>query len=88
MFFAGYGVWQHGQTSVFNDGELNGQMPVFASGAWTADDRFTLVMRLYETPFYYTWVFLFAGDELLLESRINTSLEGTKPLLLTAKVQL
>ena len=83
----GYGVWQRGQTTVFNDAELNGQTPVFASGAWTAEDSFTLVVRLYETPFYYTCVFHFAGDELLVESRVNTSLEAPKTLLLTARGQ-
>jgi CubicO group peptidase (beta-lactamase class C family) len=83
----GYRVWQPGQTTVFNDAELNGQTPVFASGAWTADDSFTLVIRLVETPFYYTWVFHFAGDELLVESRINVSLDAPKTLLLSATSQ-
>jgi CubicO group peptidase (beta-lactamase class C family) len=83
----GYGVWQRGQTTVFNDAERSEQTPVFSSGAWTAEDSFTLVVRLYETPFYYTWVFYFAGDELLLESRINVSLDAPKTLLLTARYQ-
>jgi hypothetical protein len=83
----GYGVWQRGQTSVFNTAEQTGPTPVFASGAWTAADSFTLVVRLYETPFFTTWVFHFGGDELLLESRINASLEAPKTLLLSAKVQ-
>ena len=83
----GYGAWQRGQTTVFNDAGQNGQTPVFASGAWTAEDSFTLVVRLYETPFYYTCVFFFAGDELLVEIRINASLEATKPWLLIARGQ-
>ena len=63
------------------------RMPFFASSAWTAEDSLTLVVRLYETPFYYTCVFHFAGDELLVESRINASLEARKPLLLSARAQ-
>ena len=83
----GFGAWQPGHTSLFNDTELSGQTPVFASGAWTAEDRYTAIVRLVETPFYYTLVFHYAGDELLLESRVNASLEGVRTLLLTARAE-
>ena len=79
----GYGVWAHGRTALFRGDWVMGPTPTVASGAWTADDEFTMVVRLYETPFYHTLVCHFIGDELLVEARVNTSLEVTKPLLLT-----
>ncbi len=82
---AGYGTWERGATTMFNDAELPGPTPVFASGAWTSDDTFTLVVRLYETPFHYTCVLHFIGDELLVESRLNTSIGTPKTLLLTSR---
>ena len=36
------------------------------------------------TPFFHTLVCHFIGDELLIETRVNTSLEATETLLLTA----
>lgn len=81
----GYGVWQHGGlTTLFNQPLLFDHTPVTASGAWTAEDTFTIVVRLYETPFYHTVVCHFVGDEMLVETQINVSLESMKPLLLTA----
>jgi CubicO group peptidase (beta-lactamase class C family) len=80
----GSGVWQHGQTTLFNDPRLHGPTPVVASGAWTAEDSFTMVVRLYETPFFHTLVYHFVGNEMIVELRVNVSLEFTKPLLLTA----
>ena len=43
-----------------------------------------MVVRLYETPFFHTLVFHFVGDELMVEMGVNVSLEGIKPVLLTA----
>ncbi len=80
----GYGLWQPGQTTLFNNPWLSGPKPFVASGAWTAEERFTMVLRLYETPFFHTLVFHFIGEEMLLEIRVNVSLEPMKPLLLTA----
>lgn len=84
---AGFGTWQAGQTSLFNETAHSAPAPVFASAAWTAEDSLALIVRLYETPFYHTCVLYFAGDDLLFESRVNTSLEAPKPLLLSARVQ-
>jgi CubicO group peptidase (beta-lactamase class C family) len=78
----GYGVWQPGQTTLFKDAWLSGSAPVVASGAWTAEDSFTMILRLHETPFFHTLVFYFDGDELLVEARVNVSLEAPRPLLL------
>jgi CubicO group peptidase (beta-lactamase class C family) len=80
----GHDVWQPGQTTLFNDFWVVGPTPVVASGAWTTEESFTMVVRLYETPFFHTLVCHFIGDELLIETWVNASLEATKTLLLTA----
>jgi hypothetical protein len=79
----GYGVWQPGQTALFKQPFFE-RTPTVASGAWTAEDTFTMVIRLYETPFFYRLAYHFVGDELLVEIQINVSLESLNPLLLTA----
>ncbi|MFN8372391.1 MAG: serine hydrolase [Anaerolineae bacterium] len=76
----GYGDWQRGQTTLFT----HMFTPVACSGAWTADDCFTMIIRLYETPFFYTLVYHLEDDELMLEAQVSVSLDSTKPLLLTA----
>ncbi|MEO8610828.1 MAG: serine hydrolase [Chloroflexota bacterium] len=88
-FPCGYGVWQRGQTALFNDSRWfsDAPQPVAVSGAWTADDCFTMVVRLYETPFFHTLLYHFVGDELLLEMRVNVTFDSTRPLLLTAHHQ-
>jgi CubicO group peptidase (beta-lactamase class C family) len=81
----GLGVWQQGQdTGLFKQPGIFDRTAVAASGAWTSDDCFTMVVRLYQTSFYHTLVYHFVGDELLIEISINVSLETLKPLLLTA----
>jgi hypothetical protein len=81
----GFGTWEKGQTSLFNNPELFGLTPIVTSGAWTANDTFTMVVRLYETPFFQTLVCHFDGDELMIESQVNVAFESTKALLLTAR---
>lgn len=83
-FHCGYGVWQTGQTTLFNEPRLSVPMPIVASAAWTAEDRFTMVVRLYETPFFHTLIFHVVGAEMLIETRVNVSFESPKTLLLTA----
>nr|AUN37571.1 beta-lactamase class C [uncultured bacterium] len=80
----GYGEWQRGETTLFHQPLLFERTPVAASGAWTADETFTMIFRLYETPFFHTIDCHFVGDELMIETRINVSLESLEPLLLTA----
>lgn len=82
----GYGVWERGQTALFNGCLASVPMPIATSGAWTAEDRFTMVVRLYETPFYYTLVYHFIEDEMLLETQVNVTLESLEPLLMTANL--
>jgi CubicO group peptidase (beta-lactamase class C family) len=88
-FPCGIGLWQKGQTHLFNDpSQINvpriHPSPIFASGAWTAEDRFNLVIRVYETPFFHTFVCHFVGDEMIIETWVNASFESRRPLLLTA----
>jgi CubicO group peptidase (beta-lactamase class C family) len=51
---------------------------VAASGAWTAEDVFTIKIVPYETPFYSTLTFRFDGDSLLLDSEHNVAFGPTK----------
>ncbi len=83
-FPCGYGKWAQGETSLFNEPDWASLAPVATSGAWTADDSLTMIVRLYETPFFHTLVFHFIGDEMMIESQVNVSLESTEPHLLTA----
>jgi hypothetical protein len=70
----GYGEWTPGQTRLFNQPWEIEPAPVVASGAWTADDRFTAVIRFHHTPFYMTFNVLY-GDRLTIESRVNVGFE-------------
>ena len=51
---------------------------IAASGAWTADDLFTVKIVAYETPFYSTLVFRFDGDRLLFDAEHNVAFGPTK----------
>lgn len=81
----GFGTWQRSQTALFQQPHLFSHALVATSGAWTNQDTFTIIFRLYETPFCYTMVCHFADDEMLIEIQINVSLESMKPLVITAK---
>ncbi len=86
----GEGSWSKGRTSFVNglDERLlilaehplvaPAEHPVAASGAWTADDTYTVKLCLYETPFYTTLSFRFDGDKLLLDAEHNVSFGPTK----------
>ncbi|HLY25838.1 MAG TPA: serine hydrolase domain-containing protein [Aggregatilineales bacterium] len=83
-----YGEWRQGRTNLFNGFNgpwLSGDPTlVAASGGWTGEDCFTVVVRLLETPFYYRLAYHFIDDEMLLEMQVNVTLEVPKTLLLTA----
>ena len=49
-----------------------------ASGAWSAQDTFTVKIVLYETPYYSTINFKFDGDQLIFDSEYNVSFGPTK----------
>ncbi|MEZ4669262.1 MAG: serine hydrolase [Anaerolineae bacterium] len=80
----GYAAWLSGETTLFSQPLLFDRTPTAASGAWTAENIFTMLVRLYQTPFFYTFVCHFIGDEMMVEIQVNVSLESMEPLLLTA----
>jgi CubicO group peptidase (beta-lactamase class C family) len=80
----GYGTWERSQTGLFsypNNRWLVTPTPVATGGAWVSEDRFTTVMRLYETTFFHTVTYHFAGDELMIESRGNVGFEPPPTLI-------
>lgn len=81
----GYGTWLLGETTLFHQPLLFDRTPTAVSGGWTADNIFTMVIRLYETPFFHTFVCHFVEDEMMVEIQVNVSLESLRPLLLTAR---
>ena len=84
----GYGEWRHGQTDIFNGFWLSDPTSVVSSGAWATSDCFRMVIRLIESPFFYTLAFHFIGDEMLIEMRVNVTMEIPRTLLLTAHLSL
>jgi len=69
----GYGVWQEGQTRLFNDDWVFEPARTVSSGAWTVEITFTMIVRLFETPFFYTLACHFVDDRLTVEARGNVS---------------
>jgi len=82
MIVYGYGTWQRGQTNLFSQPTLFEDAAVATSGTWTGDQTFTVIFRLYETPFYYTMDCHFDEAEILIEIQVNVSLESMKPIVL------
>lgn len=58
---------------------------VAASGAWSANDVFTVKLVLPETPFYSTLSFRFDGDRLLVDSEHNVGFGPTRLPQLTGR---
>lgn len=88
MIACGYSAWQRSHTVLFKDMRWlsDESTPIAASGAWTVEDCFALVVRLVETPFFYKFDFYFAGTEMMVETQVNVSLDFPEPLLLTAHI--
>lgn len=84
LFPCGYGVWERGAAALLADARWlpPGKAPVATSGAWTANDTLTMVVRVLETPFFYKLVFNFMGEEVLLEVQVNVTLDSPAPLVL------
>jgi CubicO group peptidase (beta-lactamase class C family) len=63
---AGHNAWVKGMlaTSAMPDA-------IAASGAWTADDTYTLMVVRYRTPFATTYQLRFAGDQLFVKAEQN-----------------
>ncbi len=71
----GYGTWQADQTRLLNQPHETKPIPVVTSGAWTAKDTFTMVIRAHQTPFFQTFVCKFGGEQLTVETRVNVAFE-------------
>ncbi len=76
----GYGAWRNGIGAVL--GEVppeaarlipSNELPVVASGVWTADDTFQLTTRFYETPYYTTATFRFGADQVTIATTANVT---------------
>jgi CubicO group peptidase (beta-lactamase class C family) len=77
----GYGAWVTG-TTAYGSQPMHGGAPkpqaVAASGAWTADDTFTIRACLCETPFIPALSFRFAGRRLFYSMEANVSFGPTQ----------
>jgi CubicO group peptidase (beta-lactamase class C family) len=71
----GHGSWRRGG-EMHRDGALRSSVrwdKVAATGAWIADDAYQVKAVMYETPYYMTATFRFAGDQITVEARDNVS---------------
>ncbi len=78
----GSGRWLKGRSSFVNGMEgrmvTPGEHAIATSGAWTADDTYSVKLCLDETPFYISLDFRFNGDELVLDSEYNVAFGPTR----------
>lgn len=65
----GLGEWLEGEAPAFR----RPSQPAVASGAWTAEDTYQVILRLIETPFYQTMTCCFAGDQVTIDSALNVA---------------
>ena len=72
-FTAGYGVWQPGEMQLFFSSPR-----LVASGVWTTEDTYTLTLRYYETPYYFTFNCHFVEDRVEIDGEMNVSFGPTK----------
>lgn len=64
-----------------------GSQPVAISGAWTADDTFTVKVCFFETPHTLTLQLKFTGEEVRVDSEMNVDFGPTKYPSVIGKVQ-
>ncbi len=79
----GVGTWCDGTTKLFGRGE---RQPVFASGVWTAEDTFAVTARLVLTPFYFTYICHFTGEQVEIKMVTNVGPDSEKPALLVGNL--
>ncbi|GAB4520122.1 MAG: hypothetical protein OHK0046_29900 [Anaerolineae bacterium] len=86
-FPVGYGQWAVGHTRLFNSPWIAAEAvtPAAASGAWTDEAAYTVVVYLYETPFHQTLIFHVDDAELLVETHVNVAFEPPVTHLLTGR---
>jgi CubicO group peptidase (beta-lactamase class C family) len=80
----GYGAWNLGRTGVFTDAWVTMPAATATSGAWTADDTFTMVVRFYESMFYRTFAFRFRGSDVTVATALNVGFGPPPTLVFTA----
>jgi CubicO group peptidase (beta-lactamase class C family) len=69
---AGYGVWQPGEMQLFFSSPR-----LVASGVWTAENTYSLTLRFYETPYYFTFACHFVEDRIDIDGAMNVSFGPT-----------
>ncbi len=72
----GYGVWQHGATTL--PPEAHTPEPVAVSGAWSDEHTYTLQACFYRTPFCTTLTCRFEDDQVFLDSKDNVGFGPTE----------
>ena len=72
----GYGEWRAGRR--LRSADAGVEQKVAASGAWTADDTYTVKVCLHETPYCTTLGLRFAGDAVVLDQETNVAFGPTK----------
>jgi hypothetical protein len=85
---AAYGDWWQGQASIFDELWLNRLQAVVASGAWLDENRYMMLLRLYESPYVYTLNFHFEGAILMIRLEINVSLLSRDAQVMKARTTL
>lgn len=78
----GYGAWLTGTSSARGQGEE----PVAACGAWTAEDTYEVRVCCYQDAFCQTFRFHFSGNKLQLEVEPNVSWESTAVTAITGRL--
>ncbi len=79
----GRGVWQKGRVTW----DSLVQQPAAASGAWTADDTFTVKVCFYETPFVVTITLKFGPGDVQISSETNVGFGATRQPAVVGKAQ-
>ncbi len=77
----GDGAWTTGRMTYADFADQS----VAASGAWTAEDTYTVKLCFYETPFYLTVSLKYSGGQLLYDCEYNVNFGPTKQPQLAAK---
>ncbi len=76
-----HGSWQTGSSRFvagLERGTINPvEQKIAAAGAWTSNDTYTIKLCCYETPFYATMQFQFAGDRLIFDTEYNAAFGPT-----------
>jgi hypothetical protein len=80
----GRGKWEKGRLAY----GMFPEQPVAVSGAWTANDTFTVKICFYETPFCVTTALKFSGEQVLCDSTSNVAFAATRQPQLVGKERL